>query len=75
MAEKKLIIYHRPNWHPWQNEMMGDITGQMAYITDIGTVHLLGPIHEDPDFPKTKSSSSINGPTLLLTAQSSLGLF
>jgi hypothetical protein len=75
MPEEKVIIYHRPDWHPSLNELLGDFIGDAAYITDVGTVRLLGPIHEDPDFPKTKSSSNINGPTLLLTAQSSLGLF
>jgi len=73
MAEEKVIIYHRPDWHPSLNEIMGDITGEAGYITEVGTVHLLGPIHENPDFPKTKGSSGINGPTLLLTAKSSLG--
>ena len=75
MAEQKAIIYHRPDWHPSLNEILGDFIGEAAYITEVGTVRLLGPVHENPDFPKTKSSSNINGPTLLLTAQSSLGLF
>ena len=74
MAEEKVVIYHRPDWHPSLNELLGDFIGEAAYITEVGTVRLLGPIHEDPDFPKTKSSSNINGPTLLLSAQSSLGL-
>ena len=74
MAEEKAIPYHRPDWHPSLNEILGDFIGQVAYITEMGTVRLLGPLHENPDFPKTKSSSKINGPTLLLTAQSSLGL-
>lgn len=75
MAEKKTIPYHRPDWHPSLNELMGDFIGEAAYVTEMGTIRLLGPIHEDPDFPKTKSSSNISGPTILLTAQSSLGLF
>lgn len=75
MAEKKLIPFHRPDWHPSLNEVLGDFIGEAAYITDVGTVRLLGPVHEDPDFSKTKSSSGINGPTLMLTAKSSLGLF
>jgi hypothetical protein len=74
MSEEKVIVYHRPDWHPSLNEIIGDFVGEAAYVTEMGTIRLLGPIHEDPDFPKTKSSSRINGPTLLLTAQSSLGL-
>jgi len=73
MAEEKAIIYHRPDWHPALNEILGDITGQSAYVTDVGTIHLLGPVHENPDYPKTKGSSGINGVTMVLTAESSLG--
>ena len=73
MAQEKAVIYHRPDWHPSLNEVHGNIEGQIAYITEMGTVHLLGPVHENPDIPKTASSSSINGPTLLLSAKSALG--
>lgn len=73
MAEEKVIIYHRPDWHPSLNEILGDIIGQSAYVTEMGTIHLLGPVHENPDFSKTKGSSGINGPTLVLTAESSSG--
>ena len=70
-ADKKLIVYHRPNWPPALNNIYGDIVGQVGYITDVGTVHLLGPGDENPDIPKTTASSNINGPTLLLSASSS----
>jgi len=73
MAEEKVIIYHRPDWHPSLNGIMGDIIGEAAYVTEVGTIRLIGPIHENPDFPKTKNSSSISGPTMILSAKSSLG--
>ncbi len=72
MADKKVIPYHRPDWHPSLNEILGSIIGQAGYVTTFGTIRLLGPVHEDPDFPKTKSSSTINGPTLLLSAESTI---
>lgn len=73
MAEEKVIIYHRPDWHPNLNEILGDFVGEAAYITAVGTVKLLGPVHENPDYPKTKGSSEISGATTVLSAQSSLG--
>ena len=72
---EKAIPYHRPDWPPALNNLLGDIMGLTAYVTEVGTIRLLGPLYEDPDIPKTASSSKINGPTLVLSAQSSLGLF
>lgn len=69
----KLDFWHRPDWHPTLTELMGQIVGQQGYVTEHGTIRILGPIHEDPDFPKAKSSSKQSGPTVMLTAKSSLG--
>jgi len=72
-ADKKVVIYHRPDWHPNLSQLMGDIVGESGYITEVGTVRVLGPIFENPAFDKSKSMSEINGATLMLTAKSSLG--
>ena len=74
MSDKKVAIYHRPDWHPELCQILGDFIGQAGYITDVGTVRLLGPVYEDPDIPITKSSSEITGPTQILTAKSSWGI-
>ena len=74
MAKEKVTILHRPDWHPSLNEFLGQIVGQRGYVTEVGTIHLLGPIHENPDFDKSKTSSEIKGPTMLLSADSSMGL-
>jgi len=73
MGKEQVTIYHRPDWHPNLNEILGHIVGEKGYITEVGTVRLLGPLHENPDFDKSKKESTISGPTLLLTAESSLG--
>ena len=73
MAENKAIPQIRPDWHPSLTEIYGDFIGESGYITEVGTVRLLGPVHENPDLPKSKGGSDINGVTLLLTAESSLG--
>jgi len=72
-VKKKITPYHRPDWHPNLSQLLGDIIGEKAYVTEVGTIRLLGPVFEDPSLPKTKSSSNINGPTLVLSAKSSLG--
>lgn len=74
-AEKKIAIFHRPNWHPNLSQLLGDFIGETGYVTEFGTIELLGPHNENPNIPEHKSSSKINGPTLILTAKSSLGLF
>jgi len=74
MSDKKVAVYHRPDWHPELCQILGDIIGQAGYVTEVGTIKLLGPIHENPDIPETKTMSEINGPTSILTAKSSWGI-
>lgn len=73
MAKEKVIPMHKLDLPAQLVALMGDIIGEEGYITEQGTVKILGPATRNPDIPKTAVSSSINGPTLLLTAKSSLG--
>lgn len=70
---KKVALYHRPDWHPKLMELLGDIIGEKGYVTQFGTISLIGPLYENPNYSKYKSQSDNYGPTMLLTAKSSLG--
>lgn len=72
-SDNKVAIYHRPDWHPNLSQVIGDIIGEAGYVTEMGTIKVLGPIFNNPNFDKYKSKSEINGPTIVLTAKSSLG--
>jgi len=72
-GEKKVAIYHRPDWHPNLSQILGEIKGEKGYVTEMGTIRLLGPIHENPDLSEGRMQSEIVGPTQMLTAESSLG--
>lgn len=80
MAEKtndkdsKLEIWFRPDWHPALNNILGVINGSHAYITDVGTVTLIGPYHEDPSISKFAYESETRGPTACISAMASLGM-
>ncbi|MDD3412427.1 MAG: hypothetical protein PHY47_00340 [Lachnospiraceae bacterium] len=70
----KVEVWFRPNWHPALNNLLGKINGQYAYITSVGTIELLGPLHEDPDISKFANESETRGPTVSLSAIAGLGL-
>ena len=72
-VEKRVIKQHIPDWHPSLSALLGDIVGEKGYITEAGTVRLLGEVSRTPDIPESKTSSTINGPTIIFSAQSSLG--
>jgi hypothetical protein len=77
MSEKKdskLEVWFRPDWHPAFNNMLGQINGAYGYVTDVGTINLLGPFHEDPDISKWASESETRGPTVAVSAMASLGM-
>lgn len=74
MEEAKVQVYHKPDWHPSLTSIMGEIEGQEGYVTEYGTIHLIGLTQTNHNISKYKYESDINGPTLVLTAQSSLGL-
>ncbi len=73
MEELTVQVFHKPNWHPALTSLMGDITGQEGYITEYGTVELIGLTHSNHNISRYEYESDINGPTLILSAQSSLG--
>lgn len=70
--ETKIQIFHRPDWHPNLSPFLGDLKGQHGYVTDVGTIHLLGPMHEDPEISKFETESEIAGPTIMLSAKKGL---
>ena len=67
-------VFHKPNWHASLSPLMGDIVGQEGYVTEYGTIELIGLNQSNPSISKYQYESNINGPTLILTAESSLGL-
>lgn len=74
MAEESTVqVLHKPNWHPNLTPLLGDIEGQEGYVTEFGTIELLGPAQRNPEISRYRYESDINGPTLALSAQSSLG--
>jgi hypothetical protein len=74
MAEETAQIFHKPNWHPALTPLLGEIVGQQGYVTEYGTIELLGIAQANPNISKFQYESSINGPTLILSAESSTGL-
>lgn len=61
-------IYHRPDWHPKLQQLLGDITGQYGYTTRFGTIVLLGPLYPNPDIAATTYDTNDDGPTVLFSA-------
>ena len=61
-------IFHRPDWHPKLQALLGDITGQTGYTTKFGTIVLLGPLYQNPNIPQTTYDTEDNGPTVIFTA-------
>lgn len=77
MAVKKestVQVLIRPNWHPSMSQVLGDISGQYGYITEHGTVELLGPIHEDPEISEESLTTKNSSPTRLMSGSGALGL-
>lgn len=75
MAQETTIqVFHKPNWHPALSPLLGEIVNQEGYVTEYGTIELIGLTQSNPSISKYQYESDINGPTLILTAQSSLGL-
>jgi hypothetical protein len=66
--DTKREVEHRPDWHPELSPLLGEINGAYGYVTAAGTIRLLGPLYEDPEISKNKTSSEIIGPLLMLSA-------
>lgn len=70
MKKEELTIFHRPNWHPKLQTILGDIRGQIGYVTRFGTIELLGPLWDSPRILSTTYDTEDRGPTLIFTADS-----
>ncbi len=66
----QISIFHKPNWHPKLQSILGDIKGQYGYVTRFGTIELLGPLWDNPNITSTNYDTQDNGPTLLFSAGS-----
>jgi hypothetical protein len=75
MSDEKITnveVLLTPDWHYNLSAFLGDLKGEIGYITEYGTVHLLGK--KNPDLSAFSSESKINGPTRSITANKTLGL-
>ena len=72
--DSKLEVWFRPDWHPNLNSILGQIKTSYGYVTEQGTIRLLGPYHEDPNISKFASVSKIDGPTTSLSGNAGSGI-
>lgn len=72
--DSKLEVWFRPDWHPSLNSLYGELKGAYGYVTEQGTIRLMGPLYEDPDISRFASESKTDGPTVSLSAKPSLGI-
>lgn len=74
MKKNNLTPQFRADWHPKLQAILGDIRGQIGYITLAGTIHLLGPLYENPNIETSTYETEDHGPTLLFTAEGGIGI-
>lgn len=65
-------VLFTPDWHYSLSPFLGDLKGEIGYITEYGTVHLLGK--KNPDVSQYQTKSKTNGPTKSITANKSSGV-
>lgn len=70
----KLDVWYRPDWHPSLNGIFGDLKNQYGYVSEVGTIRLLGPIAKEISFSRFKENSEIEGPVTSISAVPSLGI-
>lgn len=63
-------VLFTPDWHYRLSCFLGELKGEIGYITEYGTVHLLGK--KNPEVSRDATSSKINGPTRCITACKSM---
>jgi|688.fasta_scaffold421585_2 hypothetical protein len=75
MATKNNVaeMLFTPDWHYLLSPFLGDLVGEIGYITQHGTIHLLGK--KDLDISQYETETKIDGPVTSITANKSLGLF
>ena len=64
-------VMFTPDWHPSLSPILGDFKGEIGYITEYGTVHLIGK--KDTEITKNQISSRTDGATKSITATKSAG--
>ena len=69
---KNVEILFTPDWHPNLSPLMGDFVGEVGYITEVGTVRLIGK--QKIELTKYQVESNINGPVKSITAEKSMGI-
>lgn len=68
-GQTKIDIFHKPDWHPSLSSIYGDIKGQYGYVTEIGTIALLGPdTRKDAEVSKFVTETDLKGPLASITA-------
>lgn len=71
LKTSKLEVWYRPDWPSALNSILGKFENWYAYVTDVGTIHLLGPeLYEDPETSSFSSKSEIRGVTVAVAATS-----
>lgn len=72
MSQKDIEVLYRPNWHPALSQLLGDIKYQLGYVTDVGTIELLGPLNDQAEISKYSLESDIKGPVMSINAKGSI---
>jgi hypothetical protein len=70
--KKEIEALFRPNWHPSLSPLLGDIKYQLGYITEVGTVELIGPLYDNAEISKYSAESEIKGPVMSINATGSI---
>ena len=70
--KSKVTVWHRPDWHPSLSTLLGNIEGTYGYVTEVGTIKLLGPYYDNPDVSKYSSESKTKGPITSVNAKGQL---
>ena len=71
-VEDGVQVFHKPDWHKSLTPLMGNIVGQQGYVTDQGTIRILGDdLKQVVAQSRYEFESEDNSPTLMFSAESS----
>lgn len=71
-AENGIEIFHKPDWPTSLTPLLGNIVGLQGYVTEQGTIRLIGTDLKQPSQgSKYEFESDIDSPTAMLSAESS----
>jgi hypothetical protein len=65
-------VMYTPDWPASMSTILGDLKGEIGYITEYGTVHLIGK--RDIEVSKNQIESKTDGPTTCITACKSVSV-